>query len=236
MYCIDTSALVDGWIRYYPPDVFPPLWTKLEDMIHATYGESGGKGQGTGGVDLPRAGSLEPGSCRIGGFTDANRPSGGQPSTRAGAPSAWRTDPGSGLRGTLRGKNRRRRRVDRRVHHSHGARRPGPRRYLDLRGRHRAVPQKRSPWLYGADHAFQSGRTESVPARGDHLGGCRSEGHWPVAGSEHDPTSRETTDARAYTRGRPCYGHRISGKQPPESCRDGPSACLPHQAFTVWRL
>src|ERR1022692_3687226 len=35
MYCIDTSALVDGWIRYYPPDVFPPLWTKLEDMIHA---------------------------------------------------------------------------------------------------------------------------------------------------------------------------------------------------------
>jgi hypothetical protein len=35
MYCIDTSALVDGWTRYYPPDVFPQLWTKLEDMIGA---------------------------------------------------------------------------------------------------------------------------------------------------------------------------------------------------------
>jgi hypothetical protein len=35
MYCIDTSALVDGWTRYYPPDVFPPLWTKLEDLIGA---------------------------------------------------------------------------------------------------------------------------------------------------------------------------------------------------------
>lgn len=34
MYCIDTSALVDGWTRYYPPDVFPPLWSKLEEMIH----------------------------------------------------------------------------------------------------------------------------------------------------------------------------------------------------------
>lgn len=33
MYCIDTSALVDGWTRYYPPDVFPPLWDKLEEMI-----------------------------------------------------------------------------------------------------------------------------------------------------------------------------------------------------------
>jgi rRNA-processing protein FCF1 len=35
MYCIDTSALVDGWIRYYPPDVFPTLWTKLEEMVDA---------------------------------------------------------------------------------------------------------------------------------------------------------------------------------------------------------
>ena len=33
MYVIDTSALLDGWIRYYPPDVFPALWSNLEEMI-----------------------------------------------------------------------------------------------------------------------------------------------------------------------------------------------------------
>ncbi len=32
-YCIDTSALLDGWVRYYPRDVFPTLWDKLEKMI-----------------------------------------------------------------------------------------------------------------------------------------------------------------------------------------------------------
>lgn len=32
-YSIDTSAILDGWRRYYPPDVFPPLWTKLEELI-----------------------------------------------------------------------------------------------------------------------------------------------------------------------------------------------------------
>lgn len=32
-YSIDTSAILDGWRRYYPPDVFPPLWTNLEDLI-----------------------------------------------------------------------------------------------------------------------------------------------------------------------------------------------------------
>ena len=35
MYVIDTSALLDGWVRYYPPDVFPPLWSNLEGMIAA---------------------------------------------------------------------------------------------------------------------------------------------------------------------------------------------------------
>ena len=35
MYVIDTSALLDGWVRYYPPDVFPPLWSNLEGMITA---------------------------------------------------------------------------------------------------------------------------------------------------------------------------------------------------------
>lgn len=32
-YCIDTSALLDGWVRHYPPDVFPALWDNLESMI-----------------------------------------------------------------------------------------------------------------------------------------------------------------------------------------------------------
>ena len=32
-YCIDTSAILDGWVRYYPRDVFPTLWDRLEKMI-----------------------------------------------------------------------------------------------------------------------------------------------------------------------------------------------------------
>ena len=32
-YCIDTSAILDGWVRNYPRDVFPTLWDKLEKMI-----------------------------------------------------------------------------------------------------------------------------------------------------------------------------------------------------------
>lgn len=32
-YCIDTSAILDGWVRYYPRDVFPTLWDNLEGMI-----------------------------------------------------------------------------------------------------------------------------------------------------------------------------------------------------------
>jgi hypothetical protein len=27
-YSIDTSAIIDGWERYYPPDVLPDLWDK----------------------------------------------------------------------------------------------------------------------------------------------------------------------------------------------------------------
>jgi hypothetical protein len=34
-YCIDTSAILDGWKRYYPPDVFPSLWNYLEGLIAA---------------------------------------------------------------------------------------------------------------------------------------------------------------------------------------------------------
>ncbi len=32
-YSIDTSAILDGWVRYYSPDVFPPLWEKLDELI-----------------------------------------------------------------------------------------------------------------------------------------------------------------------------------------------------------
>jgi hypothetical protein len=32
-YSIDTSALMDGWVRYYPPDVFPSVWDRLSELI-----------------------------------------------------------------------------------------------------------------------------------------------------------------------------------------------------------
>lgn len=32
-YSIDTSAILDGWIRYYPPDAFPGLWDRLDGLI-----------------------------------------------------------------------------------------------------------------------------------------------------------------------------------------------------------
>jgi predicted nucleic acid-binding protein len=34
-YCVDTSAWLDGWVRYYPPDVFPTLWGNLEAVVTA---------------------------------------------------------------------------------------------------------------------------------------------------------------------------------------------------------
>lgn len=33
IYSLDTSALLDARVRYYPPDVFPKLWDKFEDII-----------------------------------------------------------------------------------------------------------------------------------------------------------------------------------------------------------
>ena len=33
-YCIDTSALIDLWRRYYPPDIFQSLWKDIEILIH----------------------------------------------------------------------------------------------------------------------------------------------------------------------------------------------------------
>ena len=35
IYCIDTSAWLDGWVRDYPPDVFPSLWDKLAECVAA---------------------------------------------------------------------------------------------------------------------------------------------------------------------------------------------------------
>ena len=31
IYCLDTSAWIDGWLRDYPEDVFPSLWGKLDE-------------------------------------------------------------------------------------------------------------------------------------------------------------------------------------------------------------
>jgi Domain of unknown function (DUF4411) len=31
-YCFDTSALIEPWVRLYPPDLFHPIWEKLEDL------------------------------------------------------------------------------------------------------------------------------------------------------------------------------------------------------------
>lgn len=32
-YSIDTSALMDGWLRYYPPEVFERLWERMDELI-----------------------------------------------------------------------------------------------------------------------------------------------------------------------------------------------------------
>jgi hypothetical protein len=29
-YSVDTSGLLDGWVRYYSPEVFPSLWKQME--------------------------------------------------------------------------------------------------------------------------------------------------------------------------------------------------------------
>lgn len=33
IFCIDTSAWLDGWVRDYPPDVFPSLWERLDAEV-----------------------------------------------------------------------------------------------------------------------------------------------------------------------------------------------------------
>ncbi len=32
-YSIDTSAIIEGWRRLYPPDVFPAVWDHLDELI-----------------------------------------------------------------------------------------------------------------------------------------------------------------------------------------------------------
>ena len=32
-YSIDTSAILDAWVRGFPPDVMPGLWKQLEELI-----------------------------------------------------------------------------------------------------------------------------------------------------------------------------------------------------------
>lgn len=33
-YSIDTSAFLDGWIRYYAPDVFPSFWDRFDGLLN----------------------------------------------------------------------------------------------------------------------------------------------------------------------------------------------------------
>jgi len=32
-YSVDTSAIIEGWTRGFPPDVFPQVWVKIEGLI-----------------------------------------------------------------------------------------------------------------------------------------------------------------------------------------------------------
>jgi hypothetical protein len=31
-WCFDTSALIEPWVRLYPPDIFGPVWTRLTEL------------------------------------------------------------------------------------------------------------------------------------------------------------------------------------------------------------
>jgi hypothetical protein len=33
IYLVDASALINGWRRYYPPDVLPSLWERLAGLV-----------------------------------------------------------------------------------------------------------------------------------------------------------------------------------------------------------
>ena len=35
LYCVDTSALIDGLERYYPEEHFPALWERVDELVTA---------------------------------------------------------------------------------------------------------------------------------------------------------------------------------------------------------
>ncbi len=35
MYSIDTSALLEGWVRAYPPHNFPAVWERIDQLVDA---------------------------------------------------------------------------------------------------------------------------------------------------------------------------------------------------------
>lgn len=35
MYSIDTSALLEGWVRVYPPSNFPAVWERIDELVDA---------------------------------------------------------------------------------------------------------------------------------------------------------------------------------------------------------
>lgn len=35
LYSVDTSALLDGWVRHYPPEQFPSLWEQVDYLVQA---------------------------------------------------------------------------------------------------------------------------------------------------------------------------------------------------------
>lgn len=34
-FSLDTSAILDAWVRHYPPDVFPSVWERMNDAAAA---------------------------------------------------------------------------------------------------------------------------------------------------------------------------------------------------------
>jgi hypothetical protein len=34
-FCFDTSAILDAWVRHYPPDVFPTIWERMDQVARA---------------------------------------------------------------------------------------------------------------------------------------------------------------------------------------------------------
>ena len=34
-WCFDTSAFIEPWVRLYPPDMFGPVWDKVEELAEA---------------------------------------------------------------------------------------------------------------------------------------------------------------------------------------------------------